>query len=176
MNKSIKIMYEDFVECNGKIEKELKIAIIPFSENTVEYKNSDGYVENFENLVYEILQNGFVYINETEVITILNIKKFIGNNDSQKVYNTQNKQNSNNQNQDQDKNQDKDSNQNKIAQGQNRIPQGQNKKWRKHNRRQRNSEQNYKPSPSIPSTPSIPIAKPEETNEKNETKEMIVKP
>ena len=118
--KSIKIIYEDYSDgANGAVEKKINSVIIPFGERTVEYNNSEGYVGNFENMVYEILQTGFVYINETEVITILSIKKFVGNNIPESVQNVQGQNVQASQN-----------NQNE------RMPKNQ-KKWHKHNRRQR---------------------------------------
>lgn len=146
--KSIKIIYEDFIEANGKVEKTLKTATIQFSEKTVEYKPTEGYVENFENMVYEILQNGFAYINETEVITILNIKKFVGNNDSPASYTTQNNQAA------------------QTNQNQNRMPQGQ-KKWRKHSRRPRIQE-TLEPSKELSKEPVKEVKEVKEAKEESQ--------
>ena len=85
MNQSIQIIYEDFevsgADINGRItiNKSLKVATIPFSERTTPYVNSESYADNVESMVYDIMQNGFFYVNGNSMIPILNVKKFLFN-------------------------------------------------------------------------------------------------
>jgi hypothetical protein len=120
MNKSIQIIYEDFEIVTSGINRNLKSATIQFCEKTTEYIPSLNYADNFEAMVSDIIQNGYVYLNDNNVISVLNIKKFIGNNnvpfnDSSKPFN--------------------DSSKDKNAHNLQPVQKNQQRRWRKNERR-----------------------------------------
>ena len=81
MNKpSIQIIYEDFEVAPNGIRNSLKVATVYFSEKTTPYTNSVSYADNFEYMIADIYQNGYVYIDDKNIIPVLNIKKFLDNN------------------------------------------------------------------------------------------------
>ena len=78
MNQSIQIIYEDYEVVPSGINKTVKVATVPFGDRTTPYVQSESYADNFESIVYDIMQNGFVFVNNS-LIPILNIKKYLFN-------------------------------------------------------------------------------------------------
>lgn len=78
MNQSIQIIYEDYEVVPSGINKTVKVAVVPFGDRTTPYVSSESYADNFESMVYDIMQNGFVFVNNS-LIPILNIKKYLFN-------------------------------------------------------------------------------------------------
>jgi hypothetical protein len=72
MSKGILIYSERLVGDQIKVGFDF----VPFSKQTTEYNNSLSYMENMEGMIYDILERGFVFINETIAIPIFCIKAF----------------------------------------------------------------------------------------------------
>ena len=91
MSKGI-LIYSDRV-----IGDQIKVMpdFVPFSKNTTEYDNSLSYIENMEDMIYDILEKGFVFINEATAIPIFNIKAFKATDDQQNGQGNQNVQKNN---------------------------------------------------------------------------------
>jgi hypothetical protein len=87
MSRGILIYSERLVGDQIKVGFDL----VPFSKQTTEYNNSLSYMENMEGMIYDILERGFVFINETVAIPIFCIKAF-------KAQAEDNKDNQNSQN------------------------------------------------------------------------------
>lgn len=78
MKQCIQIVYDFFEENkDGSIRKYPKICSIPFSSKTTEYINSLSYEENMEAMIFDILEDGFVFVSDKVAVPIFNIKEFI---------------------------------------------------------------------------------------------------
>lgn len=82
INKAIRIIYDSYEECNdGKNNitwrKVAKSAIVPFSAKTTVWSKSNSYVENMEAMIIDIMENGFVFVNDKTAISFFDIHQFM---------------------------------------------------------------------------------------------------
>ena len=78
--KSIKIVYDMI---NGHGDSVVDFAIIPFSKKTTEYAEGLSYKENMEAMIYDILESGFVFVNDTLAVPIFNIRQYMAYEETQ---------------------------------------------------------------------------------------------
>ena len=75
MSKSVNITYEKFVNGRPIVVTEPVL----FSKKTTEYVESLSYLENMEAMIFDIFENGFIFIDDKTVITVFCIKSFAAN-------------------------------------------------------------------------------------------------
>jgi len=76
MMKSIKIMYEDWINTTGLATCIIKEAIVDFDGNNTPYVESMSYSDNFDSFIHDAFNSGFVYLTPRKAVSILQIKYF----------------------------------------------------------------------------------------------------
>jgi hypothetical protein len=76
MTKYVKIIYENWVMERDGYKPAVTDALVPFCDKNTAWTDGLTYAENFDILVQDVFDCGFIYINDTKAVTVLQIKSF----------------------------------------------------------------------------------------------------